>query len=218
MIKRLKKNKAKWQKAEFEELEYEPQNVKDLLTEMKDISEMMVDLAYSAIVFRNEEISEEVKYLEVQMDKLNYEIRMMAMLAARDKTDAEQLAGILQMAEGAETISDAAGDIASMIGLPDASQKMFSYIVQHSEETVARIIVNAESRGCNNKIGDLEIDAHTGTRIIAIRRGKRWIFDPNGEAQIREKDSILVVGPSGGVKKLKSFLCGEIRSLEEENV
>jgi uncharacterized protein with PhoU and TrkA domain len=216
-IAKLKRQIPRWKQAEFEELEYKPQNVKDLLTEMRDISEKMVDLAYSAIMYRNKEISEEVKYLEVRMDKLNYEIRVIAMLAARDKTDAEQLAGILQMAEGAETISDAAGDIASMIDLPETSQKVFSYIMQHSEETVARIIVSPKSRCCNNKIGDLEIDAHTGSRIIAIRREDRWIFDPDEEIQLREKDSVLVVGPRGGVEKLKSFLYGEIESLEGEN-
>jgi len=72
---------------------------------MKDISELIIDLAYSAVLFDSDEIAGEVKYLDVRMDKLNYDIRMMAMMAARTKEDAEQLAGILQVAEAAESIS-----------------------------------------------------------------------------------------------------------------
>ena len=53
--------KEKWKKEEFSELEYEPTPVKELLTEMKDISELIIDLAYSAVLFDNEEIAEEVK-------------------------------------------------------------------------------------------------------------------------------------------------------------
>ena len=107
--------KEKWKKEEFTELEYEPRPVKEILTEMKDISELIIDLAYSAVLFDNEEIAEEVKYLDVEMDKLNYDIRMMAMMASRTKEDAEQLAGILQVAEAAESISNAAGDIINLL-------------------------------------------------------------------------------------------------------
>ena len=50
--------------------------VRELLTEMKDISEVMVDLAYAAIMFDSEEIAEEVAHLEERMHTLNYEIRI----------------------------------------------------------------------------------------------------------------------------------------------
>ncbi|HDM67091.1 MAG TPA: potassium transporter TrkA, partial [Thermoplasmatales archaeon] len=102
-----KTRKNEWKREEFSEIEYEPTSVKELLTEMKNISELIIDLAYSAVLFHNEEIAEEVKYLDVRMDKLNYEIRMMALMATRTKEDAEQLAGILQVAEAAESISNA---------------------------------------------------------------------------------------------------------------
>ena len=41
-----------WKKRikEFEEVEYEPLTVLEILTEMKDLSELMVDLSYSALV------------------------------------------------------------------------------------------------------------------------------------------------------------------------
>ena len=44
----------KWKNEEFSEIEYEPTPVKDLLTEMKDISELIIDLAYSAVLFNSD--------------------------------------------------------------------------------------------------------------------------------------------------------------------
>ena len=105
----------KYRKKEFEEIEYEPTSVKDLLTEMKDTSELIVDLAYSAVKFDSEDMAKEVRELEFKMDKLLYQIRLAAMLAARTPKDAEQLSGILQVAAAAENISNAAGDIANLL-------------------------------------------------------------------------------------------------------
>ena len=64
--------KEKWKKEEFSELEYEPVTVKELLTEMKDISELIIDLAYSAVLFNTEDIAEEVKYLEVRISRISF--------------------------------------------------------------------------------------------------------------------------------------------------
>ena len=50
--------KEKWKKEEFTEIEYKPTPVKDILTEMKDISELIIDLAYSAVLFDNEDMAE----------------------------------------------------------------------------------------------------------------------------------------------------------------
>ena len=37
-------------------IEYEPVNVKDVLVEMKDTAELLIDLSYSAVLHRNEEL------------------------------------------------------------------------------------------------------------------------------------------------------------------
>ena len=142
----------KWKKEEFTEIEYEPTTVKELLTEMKDISELIIDLAYSAVLFDNDEIAEEVKYLDVRMDKLNYEIRMMAMMASRTKEDAEQLAGILQVAEAAESISNAAGDIAHLLSLKEETRPILPKILRKAEEKLFRIKISSKSTACNQKI------------------------------------------------------------------
>ena len=67
-------------------------NVKNVLAEMKDISEEMLDLAYSAVLCRNSEVVAEVLRLEERMDALLYNLRVAAMLGARSVQDAIELA------------------------------------------------------------------------------------------------------------------------------
>lgn len=214
MFGRLQRTpKEKWKKEEFSEIEYEPTPVKELLTEMKDISELIIDLAYSALLFDNEEIAEEVKCLDVRMDKLNYDIRMMTMMAARTKEDAEQLAGILQVAEAAESISNAAGDIVSLLS-KEKTGPILPKILKQADEQLFRIKVSKDSKACNQKIGNLKVETETGMRLIAIRRGECWIYNPQSDTTIQADDWLITRGTDEGYKELSKFLHGELEVLE----
>ena len=58
------------------DVEYEPVSVKLVLAEMKDTSELIIDLAYSAVLHGSEELAEEVLELEAHMDILQLRARM----------------------------------------------------------------------------------------------------------------------------------------------
>jgi uncharacterized protein with PhoU and TrkA domain len=203
----------KWKKEEFSELEYEPTPVKELLTEMKDISELIIDLAYSAVLFDNKDMAEEVNFLDVRMDKLNYDIRMMAMMAARTKEDAEELAGILQVAEAAESISNAAGDIVKLL-LRDKTGPILPKILKQADEKLFRIKVSKESKACKENIGNLRVESETGMRIIAIRRDECWIYNPQSDTSIQADDWLITRGTDEGFVELEKFLHGKLEDLE----
>jgi len=206
-------SKEKWKKEEFSEIEYEPIPVKDLLTEMKDISELIIDLGYSAVLFNSKEMAEEVKYLEVRMDKLNYDIRMMAMMAARTKEDAEQLAGILQVAEAAESISNAAGDIISLLD-DEKTGPILPEILKKADEKLFRIQISKDSKACEKIIGDLKVESETGMRLIAIRRDDCWIYNPQSDTSLKANDWLIARGNDDGYQELSKFLYGKLEALE----
>ena len=114
------------------EIKYEPIGVREVLTEMKDLSELMVDLAYSAVLFNDREIAEEVKELESRVDHLRYILSMNAMIAVRDAEDAESMIPIVTVASAADKISDVAADIATIvlreIGVYPIVQKAFERV------------------------------------------------------------------------------------------
>ena len=73
----------------------QPSNVKDLLAEAKDASELMVDLAYAAVFFNDEKLAEEVDDLEQRLYGYLRRLRQFAILAARSPEDAEQMGDVL---------------------------------------------------------------------------------------------------------------------------
>src|SRR6266516_7099929 len=123
----------------------QPRNVKELLVEAKDVSELMVDLAYAAVFFSDEKLAEEVEVLEQRMDGYLRRLREVAMLAARSPEDAEGMAGVLHLAAAMEKIGDAASDIARVVhaklGIPAALR----VDLRHADEIVLRVRVREEA-------------------------------------------------------------------------
>jgi uncharacterized protein with PhoU and TrkA domain len=194
--------------------------VRELLTEMKDISEVMVDLAYAAIMFDSEEIAEEVSHLEDRMHTLNYEIRIKAMLSARSYNDAVKIAGLLQVAAAAESISNAAGDIVTLSGVDPSKKPFLSFVLKEAEEKIRRLAISDSSDMVSRSIADLSIESETGMRVIAIKRGKRWIYDPEATTFLKSGDAIIVRGTESGTEMLRKYASGEMKwpvyPIEEE--
>lgn len=213
ILGRLQKT-PKWRQIEFEGIEYKALSIKDILTEMKDISELIIDLAYSALIFKDEEIAEEVKYLETRMDHLNYQIRLIAMMAARTKEEAEKLSGILQVAEAAESLSNAAGDIVKILSMGKEKTKFLYNILKEAKEKIFRIEIPKNSPAKNKSIGDLKVETETGVKIIAIRRGGYWIYNPRGQTVLKDGDTLILRGDEEGYKIFMDFIKGERRDLD----
>ncbi len=202
--------KAPWKKEEFEGIEYEPTSVKELLTEMKDVSELIVDLAYSAVVFDSKEIGEEVSHLESKMDKLKYQIRLASMLAARNVDEAEQLTGILQVASAAETIANAAGDIVKLLDMDIESRPFIPSILKQADEKINTSVISGNSSIADKTLGELSLESELGVRILAIRRMKKWIYDPQGDTRLKAGDRIIVRGVMDGFIRFKKIADGEV--------
>ncbi|MCZ2808084.1 MAG: potassium channel protein [Candidatus Bathyarchaeota archaeon] len=200
--------------AESGKIEYRPISVREALTEMKDVSEIMIDLAYSAALFNSHELAEEVLELEKRVDYLAYIIDMNTMLAARDAEDAKHLTAVTTVAAATNKISDAAADIAAIvlkeIGIHPIVRKAFEQV----EERLARAIVKPNSILVKKKLGDLELAAKIGVDVIAIRRQREWTIDPSEEERIVEGDVLIARGAPHGVDELNALAAGKIKEME----
>ena len=200
--------------AESDKVEYRPISVREALTEMKDVSEIMIDLAYSSALFNSNELAEEVMELEQRVDYLDYIIDMNVMLAARDAEDAEHLTAVTSVAAATNKISDAAADIAAIvlkkIGIHPIVRKAF----QQVEERLARAIVKPDSIFVNKTLGELELAAKIGVDVIAIRRRREWKIDPDDEEKILEDDVLIARGAPHGIDELKDLASGKLKVME----
>jgi uncharacterized protein with PhoU and TrkA domain len=190
----------------MEKIKYKPISVRDSLVEMKDLSELMIDLAYSAALFHSHELAEEVLELEKRVDTLGYILNMNAMLAVRDAEDAEALVGVTKVAGAANKISDAAADIAAVvfneIGIHPIVREAFEKV----EERLARMEIKSISVLKDKPLRELDLTAKIGVDIIAIRRDRDWIINPDEEEKICGGDVIIARG--AGVEELKELCEG----------
>ena len=197
---------------EVERVEYTPVSVRETLILMKDISELMIDLAYSAALFDNRELAEEVMELESKMDSLVYVLNMNLMLAARDKEDAESLAGVAKVGSLTNSISDAAADIAGIVLHDIGIHPIVREVFQRAEEHLARAKVVETSILAGKTVNDLDLAAEVGADIIAIRRGRHWLVNPEKEMVLPE-DVLVARGTASGLERLVKAARGEVDKL-----
>jgi uncharacterized protein with PhoU and TrkA domain len=192
-----------------ETIAYEPVSVKELLVEMKDTSELLIDLAYSAVLHGSADIAREVLALEEKMDVLQMRARMSLLMAARNPDEVEALAPVLGLAAGADRISDAAGDIAKIvledIGLPEAMRTALPEAI----ETLVRGTVTEGSPYIGRTLLDINLESETGVRVIAIHRGDDWILNPGPETTITTEDRLILRGPERTIDGVYEAVTGE---------
>ncbi|MDR1954894.1 MAG: potassium transporter TrkA [Candidatus Methanoplasma sp.] len=182
--------------------------VRELLTEMKDTSEVMVDLAYASLMYNSEDMAEKVTELEKEMDDLKYAIRFKVLMSSRTKQDAKQLSGLLQVASAADKISDAAADIVDLLSLPLEKRPFVSAMLHESGEKIRATRIRPESSMVGYTIGKLGVEASTGCRIIALKSRQGWIYDPEDDVKIRAGDDIIIRGTEDGYIQLMEYAAG----------
>ncbi|HDI53103.1 MAG TPA: potassium channel protein [Candidatus Bathyarchaeota archaeon] len=195
---------------QVEKVEYRPTSVYETLLEMKDISELMIDLAYSSVLLNSRELAEEVLELEKRMDTLVYVLNMNLMLAARDREDAEKLSGVAKIGSLTNSISDAAADIAGIVLRGLRIHPIVREVFERVEEHIGRVEVSESSEMVNKTLDELELAARFGVNVIAIRRGRHWLLNP-GKEVVMPGDILLARGTSEGLKELKMLAGGELR-------
>ena len=180
--------------------------VKGLLASIKDSSELMVDLAYAAVFFSDEELAREVGRLEDRMFEDLRNLRKIAILAARSPEDAEHMSRVLELAAAVEKIADAADDIAQVVtsglGILDDLRRD----LRHADEIVSRIKVREGAEVVGRTLRDLSLPMETGMWVMAARRGGEWDFDPSADYVMAAYDALLVRGPEDGVSLAREMM------------
>jgi len=193
----------------FEKIEYKPIPVRELLLERKNLSELMIDLAYSAALFSDKDLAEDVLELESRIDTLAYLLDIEIMIAARDAKDAESLIGVSTVAAAADKISDAAADIAAIVTRKIGVHPRVGEIFEKVEERLMKATVKEGSEIIGKQIGELNLASEMGVDIIAIRRNKDWIINPSKTERIFLGDVLITRGAPLGINEFKMLVEGQ---------
>jgi uncharacterized protein with PhoU and TrkA domain len=150
-------------------------------------------------------MADEVLELEERLTELVHEMREVCVLAARSKRDAEQMSSVLHVVSAIERMGNAAVDIARVVthhlGIPASLVADLA----GAEEVSHRVRVRAESALANRALDDVELPMEVGMRVVAIRRGREWLIDPDGDEHLLPDDVLILRGAREGI--------GEVREL-----
>ncbi|AGI48275.1 hypothetical protein TALC_01293 [Thermoplasmatales archaeon BRNA1] len=194
---------------DISKLDHVDMTVRELMTEMKDTSEVIVDLAYACLMYNSQSMAEKVRELEKEMDDLKFAVRYKVLLATRTRDDAKQMAGLLEVASAADKISDAASDMVDLLRFPVEKRPFISKILQEADEKIRMMRVRPESDMVGNTIEKLGIEAQTGCKVIAIKNRHGWTYDPDDNMKIRSGDDIIVRGTDEGADLLQEYARGQ---------
>ncbi|AMM53152.1 potassium channel family protein [Pyrococcus kukulkanii] len=191
----------------------ELEEIKDCLIEMKNLSSLMVDLALSSVMYNSEEIAEEVYILEEKIDELTLKVKKLALRAAKNLDDPESMLSVIEMATINEQISDSAYEIADIVLRDVEPHPIIRKIMHDVEEEIGRVKVHSGSILIGQTLKQLKLPSKIGVRLIAIKRGNRYIYNPSSDETIKEGDVLIAVG--AGIDKLRE-LSNEKAEEEEE--
>ncbi|MEA2931818.1 MAG: hypothetical protein QOI56_603 [Actinomycetota bacterium] len=182
-----------------------PRNLKTMLSEAKDTSELMIDLGYAAVYFGDTAMAEEVDELESRLSDLIHEMRAICVLAARSPRDADAMASVLQVVSAIERLGNAAVDIARIVtrrlGIPRALVADLS----QAEEISHRVRVREDSAMAHHALADLELPVEVGMRVVALRRGREWNTEIEGDMVLLPGDVLFLQGAAAGIAELREL-------------
>ncbi len=182
--------------------EYKRMSVREALIELKDLSELMVDLAYSSVLFDSKELAQEVVELDERVDNLVFILNVSTILATRDIEEAESLSGVIEVGSAADDISNAAADVANIVIRGTGIHPLVKEALRQIKKQLSRIEVKQGSMLIGKKITELDTISKTGVNTMALRRDKTWIVSPETE-QIKMGDVLIVRGMQEGTEWLR---------------
>jgi uncharacterized protein with PhoU and TrkA domain len=186
----------------------EDMNLKEIFIEMKNISELIVDLAYSSVLFDSEAIADEVSALEETMDELHYQLTLRALLASRTREDAEQISEILNVATAIKDISNHAQNIAEIVARDLDIHSVIQESLKYTDEKIFRVELEEQSQLIGIPLRESELASRIGVTVIAVRRGKRWVYNPPKRFIFSNSDILMARGTEEGHLILKEIAKG----------
>lgn len=183
-------------------------NIANKLVELKDTSELMMDLAYSSVLLNSRELAEEVQELEEHIDNLHTEFELLVLSSGFKPEESKNFLGLIRLGVVAERIADAAAEISEVVLRGLEPHPVLKLVIKEAEETVTRVQVAKESSLVDKNLRGAQLPEETGMWVLAIRRGKKWLR-PQPNSIIRAGDLLIASGYTEGEEDFRKLASGE---------
>ncbi|MDW8034157.1 MAG: TrkA C-terminal domain-containing protein [Nitrososphaerota archaeon] len=189
-----------------QESEYESfKEIVEKFVELKNTSELMIDLAYSALLLHSKELAEGVHKLEEYVDKLHTEYELAVLLSKFKEEEAKGILGLIRLGVVTEEIADAAAEIAEVVLRGIEPHPVMKLVIEEADETVTYVDIPENSPLANKTLREARIQEETGMWVLAVKRGDRYIR-PRPDLTINAGDVIIAFGYAEGEENLKKLV------------
>ena len=180
-------------------------NLKEMLVRLRDLTDLMVELGYAAILQDDRELAQEAQRLRDEIREVAYNMRVLTIFAAKGlpRKDVEQLSSLLQIGVAVKEISDGIDDMVEIVS------RGVHPIVQaaYRRDFIMKVMDIEEECPVDGKsLEKARIPEETGFFIRAIRRGDEWIFYPNSKTVLKKGDRIFLKGKDVAIRKIQSYV------------
>ncbi|UCH69980.1 MAG: PhoU family transcriptional regulator [Candidatus Bathyarchaeota archaeon] len=183
-------------------------NIANKLAELKDTSELMMDIAYSSILLNSRELAEEVQELEKHIDELHTQFELLVLSSGFKPEESRDFLGLIRLGVVTERIADAAAEISDVVLRGLEPHPVLKLVIKEAEETVTRAQVAKKSSFVGKNLRDCRIPEETGMWVLVIRRGKKWLR-PKPDSMVRAGDLLIASGYKEGEEDLRKLASGE---------
>ncbi len=181
----------------------------EMLLELKERAELMVDLAYSSVIYDNINLAEEVYELEEFIDVLNDKLQRLAIKDVKnEELEVNDALAMIQLAICSEMIADGAREIAD-VELRDVElHPIIKESILESDEVFVRAVIAPSSVLKDKKLKDMELASKTGMWIIAIKRKGSWVYEIDKNTVLKEGDVTFARGVREGIEHFNALMEG----------
>jgi uncharacterized protein with PhoU and TrkA domain len=184
------------------------EEIVERMVELKDTSELMIDLAYSSLMLNSRELAEEVQRLEESVDKLHTAFELLALTSDFKKEEASGFLGLIRIGVATEKIADAAAEMAEVVLRGIEPHPVLKLAIKEAEETVAQACVTPDSSLVGKTLKEARVHEETGMWVLVIKRGEKPIR-PKGDSRIEAGDILVASGYAKGINALQTLASPE---------
>jgi len=180
------------------------EEIVERFVELKDTSELMMDMAYSSLLLNSKELAEDVQELEEHVDKLHTNFEFLVLSSGFKPEEAKSFLGLIRLGVVTEKIADAAAEIAEVVLRGIKPHPVLKLAIEEAEETVTYVEVAENSLITNKTLRNARIPEETGMWVLAIRRRGKYIR-PKPRTKIESGDVLIASGYAKGEEDLKKL-------------
>ncbi len=179
--------------------------IEDLLVELIDTTDMMLNLAYTALIYNNLDIAQEVLALEEAVDTWHLELELEALQLCSSLNDRKKILGLIRLGLICEILSDAAASIANITIRGGESHEILQAAIEEAEDTVTVIPISERGRLAMKTIYESKLIERLGLDILAIRKKGVWLYAPGEDVKMNVGDEIIACGTKDSIYILESM-------------